>query len=107
MLGSELLGDPLDVEVWDGVEAPSLESTDEVFTPKSLKSPPNPEPDPKWSEWLDLVPAAGLLSAVPKMSLDPPPGGFNTLKNKNKKRTIVNKNYPFHSQNETIDFKKL
>ena len=47
VLGSELLGDPLDVDVCDGVEAPSLESTDEAFTPKSLKSPPNPEPDPK------------------------------------------------------------
>lgn len=47
VLGSELFGDPLDVDVCDGVEAPSLESMDEPLTPMSLKSPPKPEPELK------------------------------------------------------------
>lgn len=78
VLGSELLGDPLDVDVCDGVEAPSLESIDDVLrATSSAKSPPMGKCE------LYFFDAAGFMSnsdeLVPKMSLDPPPGGFKTL----------------------------
>lgn len=77
VFGSEFSGVPF--EVVDVVE-PSLESMDNGLRVSSVKSPlPRGMLEAyvlfvragAWSNWLELV---------PKMSLDPPPGGFSTLK---------------------------
>lgn len=78
MFGSELFGDPFEVDVCDGVEAPSFESIDDVLrVTSSAKS----VPIWKWDAYFLVL--VGLLSIsdelVPKMSLDPPPGGLRTL----------------------------
>ena len=78
VFGSELFGDPFEVDVCDGVEAPSLESIDEALrVTSSAKSSPIEKCE---LYFLGLI---GLLSLsaelVPKMSLDPPPGGLSTL----------------------------
>lgn len=77
-------GVPFEV-VDDVVEEPSLESIDEGLRVSSAKSPP---PSVMFEAYF-LFERAGASSVelVPKMSLDPPPGGFKTLIQQNQSIT--------------------
>jgi len=82
VLGSEVLGDPLVVEVCeDVVEAPSIESTDDLRCGSAVATSSS-FPRENCEENCFLFPPLlfdPAASVVPKISLDPPPGGFNTL----------------------------
>jgi len=77
VLGSELLGDPFEMELWDGVEAPSFRSI-------GLRSSSTSSPMANWDGAYFLLLAANLSSDAddenPKISEEPPPGGFSTFR---------------------------
>lgn len=74
VLGSEVLGDPLEMELWDGVEAPSLKSTG---LRSSSASSPIENVD---GAYFLLLTNLSSDDENPKISDEPPPGGFSTFR---------------------------
>ena len=90
MLGSEFSGVPFEVDGCEEVDEPSLESIEACLrATSSAKSPP---PREKLDAYF-LLARPGTCShcpeLVPKISLDPPPGGFRTLERNNTEKRRV------------------